>query len=425
MRRVALVAGHFVPSNLAAVHRARLWSLHLPEFGWEPTIVTTHPRHYEERLDPELEALVPQGLRIIRTPALPTRPVRVVGDIGMRALPFHYRALADLARAGEMDFLHITIPSNYSALLGRPIHDRFGVPYGIDYIDPWVHAYPGTEQPLSKAWATLRLAERLEPWAVRDARLITGVAPLYYEPVLERHPHLRTQAVTAAMPYGGSERDVEMAQDAGRTPYLFDPKDGLFHLMYAGAMLPQAYVVLERLLSAVKTLRTEAPEVGERLRVHFIGTGKAPDDPHGHNIVPYVERFGLQGVVDEHPTRIPYLDVLTHLAHASAVLVLGSTEKHYTPSKAFQAVLARRPVLAVLHEQSTAAQLLRRARAASVVSFAEGKLPQVAALRDALAQLVRGEGPSLDEVRWEEFEQHSARASARALASALDQATSA
>ena len=47
-------AGHFPPSNLAGVHRSRLWAQHLPEFGWEPIIVTAHSKYYEEKLDPAL-----------------------------------------------------------------------------------------------------------------------------------------------------------------------------------------------------------------------------------------------------------------------------------------------------------------------------------------------------------------------------------
>ena len=61
MRRVALVSGHFAPSNLVGAHRARLWSRYLPEFGWEPIVVTGDPAHYEERPDPDLERLVAPG----------------------------------------------------------------------------------------------------------------------------------------------------------------------------------------------------------------------------------------------------------------------------------------------------------------------------------------------------------------------------
>ena len=45
-------------------------------------------------------------------------------------------------------------------------------------------------------------------------------------------------------------------------------------------------------------------------------------------------------------TGIGYVDALNHLTRSDAVLVLGSTEAHYTPSKVFQAMRAyagRRP----------------------------------------------------------------------------------
>ena len=419
MKRLALVAGHYPPSNLAAVHRARLWALHLAEFGWEPIVVTTHHRHYEEALDWELADLVPADARVIATPALPTRPVRAVGDIGIRAWPFHYRALAALAARREIDFVHITVPSFYSAMLGRPIFRRYGVPYGIDYIDPWVHRWPGAERAVSKAAASQWLAGRLEPWAVRDARLITGVAEEYYRPMLDRNPHLRGQAVTAAMPYGATERDFEILRAHPRPTTLFDAADGHFHVVYAGAMLPHAYDVLDRLLEALAQLRRRDPRV-ERLQLHFVGTGTSPDDPRGFTVTPRLARWGLSDLVREHPARVPYTTILNHLVHASAVLVLGSTDRHYTPSKAFQAVQSGRPVLALLHEESTAAQFLREAAAGQIVTFAEGVLPGVDTIALALAAL-------LDEPRAGHRirpipEPYTARGSARALATALNQA---
>jgi hypothetical protein len=422
MKRVALVAAHFTPSNLAAVHRARLWAQHLPEFGWEPIVVTAHHRHYEEALDWELHQLVPSSLRVVRTSAIPTKPLRLIGDIGVRALPFHFAALAGLCARREIDFVHVTIPSNFSAVLGRMVHARYGVPYGIDYIDPWVHEWPGSERRFSKAWTSARLAELLEPWAVRDAALITGVAPGYYEAVLERNPALAERVVTAAMPYGGSERDFDAVRGDPRAPSLFDPGDGAFHMVYAGALLPRAFTVLERLLAGITLLRTRQPALAARLRLHFIGSGKSPSDPHGYNVLPLVERHGLGAIVSEHPARIPYTDVLRHLTAASAILILGSTEAHYTPSKAFQAVMARRPVLALLHRASTAAEFLQRANAARVVALDEHELPAAAQIAAELASLIEGDGAPPPDVRWELLEPYSARSGTRVLAAALDQA---
>ena len=44
---------------------------------------------------------------------------------------------------------------------------------------PWVNVWPGIDVPFSRAWSSYRLANLLEPWSVRDAALITGMAPGY------------------------------------------------------------------------------------------------------------------------------------------------------------------------------------------------------------------------------------------------------
>lgn len=420
MKRVALVAAHFPPSNLAAVHRSRLWAEHLPEFGWEPVIITAHWKYYEEKLDWDLHALVPPGLRVIRTRAVPVKPVRLVGDLGVRAFFWQYRALCHLAQRKEIDFLHITIPSNFSAPLGRLVHRRCGTPYGIDYIDPWVHHWPGTDRPFSKAWLSYQVSRYLEPWSLRHARLITGVAPLYYEDVIARNAWLRARVVTASMPYGGAAADFVRVQALARETFVFDAGDGCHHMVYAGAMLPRAYPVLESLFRALKLLAQTRPELMRTFRLHFIGTGRSPDDPVGHNVQPYIERYGLREWVSEHPRRIPYTDVLNHLLHASAVLILGSTEPHYSPSKVFQAVQSQRPILALLHEKSMAASLLRAANQGIVVGLTAESLPTPEALADAIVAMIARK--SVPHGGLEALGPYSARDSARALAAALDRA---
>jgi hypothetical protein len=262
----------------------------------------------------------------------------------------------------------------------------------------------------------------LEPWAVQGAAVITGVASNYYEAVLQRHPALRENAVLAAMPHGGSDIDFQAVRNEPKPPYLFDPTDGCFHVLYAGAMLPRAFVVLEQLLDGVAELARTRPDLSERLRLHFVGTGTSPDDPEGFNVLPLAKAHGVEAFVTEHPARVPYVDVLQHLVQASAVLVLGSTEAHYTPSKAFQAVLAGPPVLALLHRESTAADFLVRAEAARVVRFGADELPSPQDLAQALAALMERDALATRHVRWELLEPFSARSSARALAQALDEA---
>ena len=419
-RRIALVSGHFAPSNLVGAHRARLWSRHLPEFGWQPIIVTGDPQRYEERPDPDLERLMAPGLRVIHASTLPTRPIRLVGDIGVRAFWGCYRALAALAAKREIDFVLVTIPSNFLAPVGRLIHRRYGVPYGIDYQDPWVNRWPGIDRPFSRAWGSHRLANWLEPWAVRDAALITAMAPGYVAGMLERNPAVADRAVLAYMPMGSAPEDFALVRDLHRAPFLFDPGDGRWHMIYAGALLPAGFVVLEAFLSGLRALRELAPEVAARLRVHFVGTGTSPDDPRGHQVLPRARRAGVEKMVSEHPHRIGYVDTLSHLMQSNAVLVLGSTEPHYTPSKVFQAMLSRRPVFAMLHEKSTAVEMIRQAHAGWVTTLTEESLPDPADVATALRSFIENAGFDADVVDRTAFEAYSARESTRVLAEALN-----
>jgi hypothetical protein len=397
-------------------------SQHLHEFGWRPIIVTTHWRHYEEALDWDLASLVDSSLEIIRTGAFPTKPVRIVGDVGVRALPWHFAALRKLRRAQRIDFVHITVPSFYSATLGELLFQESPLAFGIDYIDPWVHLWPEAEIKYSKAWASMKLGEWLEPWAVRNVALITGVASGYYAGVLERNPRLRNTCVTAAMPYGFSTLDFSAPRVNSGAPFLFDPSDGNLHLVYAGALLPKAVSVLERFLEGMALLRKRGSALANRLRVHFIGTGTSPNDLNGHNVMPIASRLGLSDLVSEHPSRMAYLDVLVHLKRAYGVLIVGSTEPHYTPSKIYQAVQSRRPVLALLHEASTAVDVLERSRAGMAITVSEHTLPEPSRVAGALEEFAR-DHYSAESVKWNEFEAYSARESARRMSLALDEAT--
>ena len=422
MSTVLIVAPQFPPCNLAAVHRTRLFVHHLEEFGWEPIVLTVDPEYYEEELDWKLTDLVPDDLRVERVPALPTEPVRLFGDIGLRSFVPMLRRILQLERTEEIDFLYIPIPPHFSALLGRIVHELRGLPYGIDYIDPWVQPqWHPDEKPLNKHWWARKLADVLEPIAVQKASLITGVAEGYFDDVLDRNPHLHDQTVTAAMPYGGEEADHRAVDGMNTDPYLFDKSEDTFRLVYAGALLPKAREPLERVLQAI----SEKPEAFKNVRFQFIGTGTSPDDPEGYQIRSVAKKYGVwESHIDEHPPRIPYLDALVHQEAADAVFVLGSTEPHYTPSKVYQGVLAEKPILAVLHQASSAGKVVRETGAGLVLDFdGAGGVDQIAnTFPDTFAQF-RAFASDFDsqQVDRGRFEKYSARSVTETLANALDQ----
>ena len=78
-KRLLMISPHFPPDSSAGTHRVRLLAPHLPEYGWTPTVLTVAEQDYEGRIDPELAALVPASLDVVRTRALPVRLTRRLG----------------------------------------------------------------------------------------------------------------------------------------------------------------------------------------------------------------------------------------------------------------------------------------------------------------------------------------------------------
>lgn len=377
-------------------------------------------RYYEEKPDPNLVRLLPENLRIEKAGAFRVTRPRLIGDIGLRGFLQLYRKAKKIIKEEQIDFLYIPIPSFYVALLGRWLHATTGVSYGIDYIDPWVHRFPGSDKRFSRHWFSTRLAEWLEPIAIRKASIITGVAEGYYKGVRERNPYLEGVCLFGAMPYGGEEEDHKKLRELGAEPYLFKRQPGRRVLVYAGAMLPKAYGPLEAILQAMSA---DAGLYADT-EIHFIGTGKTPNDPEGYNIKPLAEKYGLwEKTIFEYPARIPYLDVLTHLEAAAGIFVLGSTEAHYTPSKVYQAVLSEKPVFAVLHRLSTAAGVIRDTNAGIVLTFdGEGDIDSIGAgFNTSFREYVYFmDNFSAANVKKQLFGQFSARAVTAQLAGLLD-----
>ena len=366
-KNIIIVAPHFIPSNLAAVHRTRLFAKYLPDFGWTPIVLSVDESYYEEELDENIHVLLSENLRVEKVKAFDTKPIRLIGDIGIRGYLFLKRRILEIIKNEKIDFLYLTIPSHYIALLGREIKKETGIPFGIDYIDPWVQpVWHKDHKFLNRHWVSHKLSSFLEPKAVKNVSLITGVAEGYYQDVLDRNPKLKGKIITAAMPYGGEEEDFEKAKEIKLKKPLFENKEDKIQLIYAGAMLPKAFVVLEKVCQILK----EKEDKYKNIEIHFIGSGTSPNDPNGFNIKPIAEEYGLwQTIIFEYPKRIPYLDVLVHLTNSDGVFIIGSTEAHYTPSKVYQGILAKKPVFAILHSSSSAYQVIKETNAGMVISF--------------------------------------------------------
>lgn len=413
-----IIYPHWPPSNLVGMHRVRLIANHLSDCGWHPIVLTVQPGCYEEKPDPALEQLVHPSVEVIRVAAFPVLRIvgkRILGDIGLRAFPHLYRHALKLIQTRHIDFLWISIPSWYTALLGRILHYKTTIQYGIDYQDPWISKLAPYHGIVSKAWWTKKLARVLEPVAVRKAALITGVAASYYQPVLRRY-FKKKPIVHAEMQLGFDPADYSVRPGHIRFPW---PLDGsVAPYLYAGAFLPQAHLFIRHLCMAASQLKQKG-EWPANARFYFIGTGQYA----GKRLADYAIEQGVDDLLIEIRDRFPYVHILHFLSAAEGVLIIGSVEKHYTASKTFQCLLSGKPILAMLHEASPGADILRQCKADPYV-IAYNERATEAEFQEATLDILRrylhknsNWSPDLKTIQ-----PYSARSAARILVNAIEQA---
>jgi hypothetical protein len=428
LKRVIIIGADFTPSSMPPALRIRFFAQHLPEFGWEPIIITTDPRFYEWPVDQENTRLLPERLKVIRTSALSTRLTRKLGfgDIGLRTMWHHWRVLSKLCRKGLVDLVFIPVPPSMPMVLGRLAKILFRVPYVIDYIDPWITRYywtvPKSQRP-RKWFLAYALSRLLEPIAIKQAAHIVGVSKGTTDSVISYYPRF-TQAHTTEIPYGGEPSDFDYLKKNPRKNQLFGPEDGLLHISYVGACIPAMHAPVRALFDALKVGLLREPELFGRIRVHFVGTTYAPKAEGLYQVMPIAEEKGIQHIVDEHPPRVAYLDALQILLDSHALLVIGSDAPHYTASKVFPNILAQRPVLALFHEQSSVVSILRDTMAGDVITFSpdhpiSDQVEEIYKQIRGILMLPRSYQPP---TRWDAFEQYTTRSMTRRLASVFDRA---
>jgi hypothetical protein len=428
MKTVAIIAPDFCPSSMPPALRSRFFTDHLREFGWDPVVIATSPEFYEWSIDSENERLLRGDYEIIRTAALRASWTRKlgIGDLGLRSLWHNWGALSALVKRRKVDVLLITVPPFYPMLLGRLANMRFGLPYIIDFQDPYVTDYYKTVAPEQRPpkWRLARaIAGLIEPLSIRRAAHLVSVDSAYLRSMPERYAWISPTDITGIQ-LGVEPDDFDYLRAHPRSNSIFRRDDGLRHISYVGRGGPDMLPALRVLFRSVRHLADIEPELMRPVRFHFVGTNYATGSMVRELVMPLARELAVEHFVDEHPERVAYLEAVQILLDSAALLVPGSTSSHYSASKLFPYILANRPLLPIFHADSSVVRILKETRAGSAIVFSDAALidevqPEVENRLRELLSLPLDAQPSTD---WKAFEPYTSRSVCAELARVLEQA---
>jgi len=372
--RLLLVSPQFPPTNAADAQRLRMLLPHLAAAGCQAEVLAVEPSNLATSLDPWQAEGLPPDVPVHRVRGLPLALARLpgLGGVPARTLGALDRAGSRLLRRGGFDGVYFSTTAFGLFRLGPRWRRRFGVPFVLDYQDPWVNDFyrlhPAIRPPGGRLKQAVsdRLNRLHEPRVLRHVSGITAVSADYGRQIRGRYPWLRPLP-ELVLPFPGEPDDFARLSDPSPWPLPFDPHDGLLHWVSIGRGGPDLAKALEGLFHAIADHAD--PQLRRRLRLHFLGTSYAAAGRGIPTVRPLAERYGLGDCVHEQTDRMPLSQTLRCLRAADALLVIGSSDPGYTASKIYPYLLARRPLLAVMHRCSSVVDLLQRCGGGRVVTF--------------------------------------------------------
>lgn len=363
-RRVLIVSPHFPPVNAADMQRVRMLLPFFLENGWQAEVLAVAPEQVASPLDPWLVDGLPTDVTVHRVEALGLGWSRIpgLGTLGFRALHALAKVGDSLLAKGGFDLVYFSTTVFDVHRLGPRWKRLFGTPFVMDYQDPWVNDYyrdhPDVVPPGGRLkYAVISAIHRwTEPRILRHCLGITSVSPAYPEQLDQRYLWLQ-RVPRLVQPFPGSQRDFDRMKNSPGSNRFFDAGDGNIHWVYIGVVIAGMYRTLRALFKALKASMPRAEL--SRLRMHFIGTSYAPSGHAAPKVLPLASEYGLADQVVERCERIPYVDALRCLTAADALLAIGSDDPGYTASKIYPYLLARKPLLAVYHQDSSIISLIQ------------------------------------------------------------------
>ncbi len=345
--------------------------------GWEPIVLTVDPADHDGVREEALLLTVPSDVTIHHCGAFSLKWTRLLGlsNLGLRSWLYLLVAGRRIILREKIDLVFFSNTQFVTFTLGRIWKFLLGVPYVIDLQDPWRTDYyqrAGSRRPpggwkyqLARAQAWL-----LEGWALRRMGGFMAVSQHYIDDLKKRYRWFG--AIPAdVIRFGASESDLEVARTLPANHAIPPAEPDTLRFVYTGAAGPIMPHSLSVLFGGLKKFHDVDPAGAARLRFEFLGTSYAPPGQGKPTVIPIADQFGVANQVIEAAHRLGHLECLQIQASADVLLLLGSSDLAYSPSKIYPYFLSGRPMLGVVFHQSYLETILQELSCAVLVNFQE------------------------------------------------------
>lgn len=384
MKKVLIITYYWPPSGGAGVQRWLKFAKYLPEFGWQPVILTVDPEYasYPQRdesllseVNPEClvfttksfelynfyklisgkkevpyggfandskEGMLQKGSKFLRGNFLLPDPRKGWNKYALKKAE-------ELIREFDIDTVVTTSPPHSTQLIGLELKQKFNIRWIADLRDPWTDIYY-YDQFMHTALAR-KIDIRYERKVVENADLLITVSE-DVKRIFAEKSKLPIAAKTVVIPNGFDEDDFRIK---------VVPKETKKVITYTGT-ISEAYEV-DSFLDALQRLESD---LKQQLRIRFVGKVPAV-------VVQKFRATGLEielvGYVD-HPKSIEYL-----LRSDLLLLVIPKVKnnKGILTGKFFEYLASKKPVLAIGPTDGDLAKIIQETKCGQMFDYSDSE----------------------------------------------------
>jgi hypothetical protein len=359
VKRVLMVAYHYPPLHgSSGIQRTLKFSQYLPQFGWQPLVLTAHPRAYSAVSEDQMREL-PQELVVERAFALDSAKHLSLrgGYPGFLALPDRWvswwlgaaPAGLRLIRKYRPQLIWSTYPIATAHFIAATLHRLSGIPWVADFRDPMTdEGYPANA-------AQRRVYQRIERHAVVNCIRAVCTTPGTVGMYQSRFPEV-PRSRFCMIGNGYDEENFMFAKNLAKPK----PGAGQTVLLHSGVLYPS-----ERdprpFFAALSELSRSGAIGPDRLKIVLRASG------HDAYLKKLIDEFAIADLTELAPP-IGYHAALSEMLSADALLVLQAANcNHQIPAKLYEYFRAQRPILALTDPAGDTAAAVNDAQGGVVV----------------------------------------------------------
>ena len=349
MKRVLMVCYYFPPLGMGGTQRPAKFAKYLPEFGWEPVVLTVKPIAYWAR-DPDMlrelahvdiyrtGSLDPQRMLALAGSGKEVKPVVtrsggllqalnrqvlpwiVLPDTKMLWAPFAVHTAKSIYKHTGFDAVYSTSPPHSAHLIARRIRKTLAIPWVADFRDSWAGSVVVHEPTALHR----RVHRKMQAGVVRDADAVVAVS--------EGIRDVLGRTKRAFVIHNGFDPADFPAPSLNRSKK--------FVFCHCGSITEFSFP--DVLLAAVQAWLRAEPGFRRKLEFRFIGqdmSGKLQDLIRSH---------GLQDMCSVSGYRT-HRRALQTMVDADALILIarGRADLAFIPGKTFEYLGSRKPIVVI------------------------------------------------------------------------------